>query len=241
MRSLYLVLRNVPLLPLYAGLGLTIGLIVPCAFEYTEEIASRTRHYALERGALVVIVITLLVCGTVMWLRRNSTVKITKSSRLQFGLRGTLSAMTLGAVVMALSPLLSATLASGLVAAVAIGMLGCAFIWGGQAWSRFSAMLAVMFLPFTWMIAFNVPFGDTSGLAIAFPLAPGLIIAELIRAFTGSSRDQVERLGVAIVILQLLLGAWLARRRTRLSALYTVLLLVTSSLSSFVLHALYRA
>jgi hypothetical protein len=91
------------------------------------------------------------------------------------------------------------------------------------------------------MIAYNVPFGRTSGLLDATPFTPALLPAELIRRFTpGLGVDETAIVAGVIVIAEMLLGAWLASRDGRLFAPYVLLVLCISSISSLGMHALYR-
>jgi hypothetical protein len=92
------------------------------------------------------------------------------------------------------------------------------------------------------MVAYNEPFGRTSGLVTAIPFAPAILPAGLIRALTDAgSPDEMGQIAGLIVIAELLLGAWLARRGGKLFACYLCLILLVSSVSSFGMHALYRA
>jgi hypothetical protein len=93
------------------------------------------------------------------------------------------------------------------------------------------------------MIAFNVPFGRTSGLVTAIPFGPALLPAELIRVLTDASigPDGSASIAAVIVIGELALGAWLAGRGGKLWLVYLILVLLVSSVSSLGMHAGYRA
>ena len=56
-----------------------------------------------------------------------------------------------------------------------------AFRQASQVRCRIGSLLASLFLPFVWMIGYNVPFGHASGLAICIPIGPVILPAELIR------------------------------------------------------------
>lgn len=236
--------RRLPLFPLFSGISLAIGLVIPSVFEWTQKPASRSRHVTLEHAAAAVLVITMFACSFVMWRRRNATGQAavrSESRKLQFGLRDVFVAITIVAVVLAMARLVSPPVASGGVIAVVSAIVGWAFACDRPIRSRVGLILANMYLPLAWMIAFNVPFGRTSGLAVNIPLGPGIVLAELLRELAGLNRYAVEVVGAVVVIGELLLGAWLARRGGRLSVIYAILVLISSSLGSLLLHALYRA
>jgi hypothetical protein len=235
--------RRLPLLLLLTGGSLAIGLLVPSFYEWTSPLYSSSGHVELERGAAVVLLATIIGCALVMRLRAGEASRTAETGgrRLQFGLRGVFAAMTLTAVVFAIIRLLRAPYSVGAVAAVAMAIAGWSLICGGEIRWRMAAMLACMFLPFVWMSAFNVPFGRTSGLALSLPIGPGIVPAELIRAFAGLSTDAAAKIPAVIVIFQLLIGACLAHRGGKLALIYTLVLLAVSTLSSLLLHALYRA
>jgi hypothetical protein len=66
--------------------------------------------------------------------------------------------------------------------------------------------------------------------------------AGLIRAVTSSGGpDEMGVVAGGIVIAELLLGAWLARRGGKLFVAYLLLVMLVSSVSSLGMHALYRA
>jgi hypothetical protein len=159
---------------------------------------------------------------------------------LQFGLRELFIATTITALVLAASRFLEPSLASSFVIAMVVALIAWSFTCDGQIRGRIGAFLAAMFFPFVWIIAFNVPIGHTSGLIEVLPLGPGIIVAELIRALGSFDRDHAAKLAIVFVFVQLLLGVELVRLRGKLPVIYVLIILVTSSMSSFFLHALYR-
>jgi hypothetical protein len=154
-------------------------------------------------------------------------------------LRAIFAVTTVTAVALAMAMLLDAAWSSALVVAVVFAIVGWSVSGDWPIRSRIGALLASLFLPFTWMVAFNVPFGSTSGLAVNIPIAPGILPALLLRGL--ASVDEVGKLAVAFVLLQLLIGAWLARRGGALFFAYAVLVLGSSTVNSLVFHVLYRA
>ena len=129
-----------------------------------------------------------------------------------------------------------------MVGVVALGVLAWALFQEARVRSRAAALVAGLFCPTVWMIAYNVPIGRTSGLVAAIPFAPAILPAALIRAVTyRGGPDEMGMVAGVIVIGELLLGAWLAWRGGKLFVAYLILVLVVSSVSSFGMHALYRA
>jgi hypothetical protein len=62
--------------------------------------------------------------------------------------------------------------------------------------------------------------------------------AQVVRLVSNHPRvDGTAGIAAVIVIAQLILGAWLARRGGRLAVAYTGLVLMLSSLSSLLMHA----
>jgi hypothetical protein len=236
-------LARLPLLTLLAGISLAIGFFVPVFYEWTREPPSRSRLPALERASLASLLLTFVAWALVAWLSKPADEpQAAPRRKLQFGLRGLFAATTAVAVLVAVARWLDAPWSSGLVAAAAVGTLGWSLLRDTAVRWRTAALLACLFCPFVWMIAYNVPFGRTSGLVIAIPIAPGLLPAELIRQFvSGLGRDAMEPIAAVIVVGTLLLGAWLAGRGGKLLLAYLLLVLLVSSLSSLGMHALYRA
>jgi hypothetical protein len=236
--------RPLPWLPLLTGISLATGLVVPSIYEWGQKPAARTRHAGMERAALAVLVVTGVVCLLVMWLRGtpdSPPPEQAKVGRRQFGLREVFAVTTFTAVVFALSRLDNPIFINGLVAVVAVALVGWSFAYGGwRLRNRLAGTLVTMFLPFAWMIAFSVPFGRTSGLAIYIPIGPGILGTALISNLIGANMHESGPIGPVIVITQLLIGAWLARRGGKLSVVYTLFTFLSASLSSLALHALYR-
>jgi hypothetical protein len=231
------------LLPALVGISLVVGFIVPCVFEWGEEPWNRSRYYGLERGAVLALVMTIMATATCTLVRGETVQKPVEQSstrRLQFGLLGLFVAMTLEAMLFATIPLLKTPIVVALVLAVILAILVWAFTCDWTVRGRVVSLLAIQYLPFAWLIAFNVPFGHTSGLAINIPLCPGILFGELFRGLVGLDQSIAGTVAIVIVVLQLLIGAWLARRGGKLFIAYAILVLIISSLSSLMIHALYR-
>lgn len=234
---------RIPLFTLVAGVGLTIGFLVPVAFELTEKSWNRSRLVPLERAAMVTAALTCALGVFVAWLGKCSGPSADERKRkIQFRLWHLFAVMTLAAILLAMVKWLDISWASALVAAVALGVLAWALAQDARVRSRAAALVAGLFCPLVWMVAYNVPFGRTSGLVSAMPFAPALLPAALIRALdSGGGPDEMGLVAGVTVISELFLGAWLAWRGGKLFVAYLLLVLLVSSVSSFGMHALYRA
>jgi len=236
--------RGLPLFPLVTGMSLAIGCLVPTVYEWTQASGARGQLDALGTWGVAILLITAAVCGLVMRLRRNETLQPAASplaGRFQFGIRDVLVATTVIAAVLAVVPRFAVPAGIGLVVALAIGMLIWACCAGPAIALRTAGILASLFFPFVWMIAYNVPFGRTSGLVSHLPLGPGVLFGVIMDVLAGIAGDTEVTVALSAVILQLAAGAWLARRGPKAAAIYMALVLASSSLGSLILHALYRA
>lgn len=235
--------RRFPLLTLVAGLGLTVGFLAPVVFEWMQEPWNRTRLVGMEWAAMVSAVAACGLGVLEYWHRRRfEQAADERRPKVQFRLWQLFAVMTIAAVLLAVMKWLSVAWASSLTALVAVVVLGWGLFQEPGLQLRASALVAALFCPMMWMVAYNVPLGRTSGLVSAIPFAPGLLPAVLIRAVTyRSGPDQMGLVAAAIVIGELLLGAWLAWRGGKLFTAYLLLMLLVSSVSSFIMHALYRA
>ena len=235
--------NRIPLFTLVAGVGLTIGFLVPVAFEFTEKPWNRTRLAGMEQAAMVTVGLTCALGVLAHW--RGKALRLTAAEqpqKIQFRLWHLFALMTLAAIVLAVVKWLGVSWASGAVAAVVLGVLGWSLTHEDRVQMRAAAVVAALFCPQVWMVAYNVPFGRTSGLVTAMPFAPGILPAGLIHLLTyRSGPDAMGVVAGVFVIAELLLGAWLARRGGKLFLAWLLLVLLVSSISSFGMHALYRA
>jgi hypothetical protein len=233
---------RIPLFALVTGMGLAIGFLVPVAHELTEKPWNRTRLLGMERSAMVSVV---LACGLGLleyWHVKRIGAAAERPRKMQFRLWQLFAAMTLAAVVLSVVKWLEISWVSGLVTVLVVGVLGWGLFQAPRMQQRVSALVAALFCPLVWMVAYNEPFGRTSGLVSARPFAPAVLPAALIRAVTYSGGpDEMGAVAGAFVIGELFLGAWLAQRGGRLFVAYLLLVLLVSSISSFGMHALYRA
>ncbi len=231
-----------PLCTLMTGTGLAVGLLVPTVFEWTEKPAARSRHTAMDRAALVVIVVTLVV-GAIVWsLNRpkelaDVTGPASTSKSVQFGIRHILIAMTVVALLIAIGPMIK-SVSHWVVVAAGAGILGWSHRIGPVIRSRTGACLAAMFLPFVWIVSVSRPFGPVSGMLTGMVFGPGLIPALLFR--TGNI-DNTTWIAAVVVIVEMAIGFFLARRTGGiLITAYIILVLATSTGTSLVFHGLYR-
>jgi hypothetical protein len=233
---------RIPLFTFVAGIGLTIGFLVPVAFEFAEEPWNRTRLVSMERAAIMTAVLSCALCVCLAWLGKERPPAAERRPKIQLRLWQLFAVMTVAAILLGVMKWLDISWASGLVTAVALSVLCWAVFQDARARSRTAALVAGLFCPLVWMVAYNVPFGRTSGLVTAMPFAPAILPSALIRAVTsGGGPDEMGLVAGVIVIAELLLGAWLAHRGGRLFVAFLLLVMLVSSVSSFGMHALYRA
>jgi hypothetical protein len=234
--------NRIPLFTLVAGIGLAIGFLVPVAYEVTEEPWNRTRLVSMERAAMVTVALSSVLCVCLACLGKQKPSATERPPKVQLRLWQLFAVMTLAAILLALLKMLNLSWASGLVTAVALGVLCWAVSQDARVRSRAAALVAGLFCPLVWMVAYNVPFGRASGLVTAMPFAPAILPASLIRVVTtGGGPDEMGVVAGGIVIAELLLGSWLAYRGGKLFVAYLLLVMVVSTVSSFGTHALYRA
>ena len=234
-------LNRLPVFPLFAGIALSIGLLVPSIFEWGEKPAARSRHPEMERAAFIVFAVTLVVAAICWYLSKPSNFERPidskeNSRRFQFGVRGLLIATTLAAASLAVAPWMNLIVSTAIVLVTAFAVLVYSFYHSWPVRSRTGALLASMFLPFAWMIRYNRPFGHTSGLIAALPIGPAIVPATL----TGGHLDHSSWIAATIIVIELVVGAWLMRRGGKLAFVYLIFLLLFSSFNSLVLHLLYR-
>jgi hypothetical protein len=236
-------LRRVPLFALVMGVGLMIGFLVPVVYELTEKPWNRMRLPGMEQAAMLSAAVACGLGVLEYWhLKRFGTAADERPRKVQFRLWQLFAVMTLAAVVLAVVKWLGIAWGSALVAVVVLGVLSWGLFQEPRVQLRAAALVAGMFCPLVWMIAYNVPIGRTSGLVSAIAFAPAILPAVLIRAVTNSGGpDQMGMVAGVIVIAELLLGAWFAWRGGKSFVGYLLLVLVVSSVSSFGMHALYRA
>lgn len=233
---------RIPLFTLVTGFGLTIGFLVPVAFEFAEKPWNRTRLVSMERAAIVTVVLSSVLCVCLAWLGKEKPPAAERRQKVQVRLWQLFAVMTVAAILLAVMKWLDISWASGLVTAVALGVLSWAVCQDAHVRSRAAALVAGLFCPMVWMVAYNVPFGRTSGLVTAIPFAPAILPSGLIRAVTSSGGpDEMGVVAGVIVIAELLLGACLAYRGGKMFVAYLLLVMLVSSASSFGMHALYCA
>ncbi len=239
-------LSRLPLYSLLIGISLAIGFAVPVIYEWTQKPPARSRIPSMERAAIGVLLLTALaVVASAILVKLMQPAEEPPTSqrpKLQFGLRGLFAVTTALALFFAAVRWLDAPWSSGLVAAAAAGAMGWSLSRGAAAAWRLGALLACMFFPFVWMIAYNVPFGQASGLALILPVGPAVLPAEIIRSVLDSSLSPDDMMPVAAVIVigELALGAWLSARGGRSLLAFLILALIVSTISSLGVHVLYR-
>jgi hypothetical protein len=251
MRFIRSILQRFPWRLFSTGLSLAVGILVPSIFELGARPAARSRHYSMEHAAIAVIVVTVIGCALRMWFDRSTTIQTTDANtpsakpaaarKVQFKLWQVFIGITVIAVGLGLIRFLETTWLNGLIVVIAFAILGWGSVQGWHVFARLVTLNASMFLPCVWMIVYNKPFGRTSGLVEFIPTCPGILHAGLLSALFGMNLHEGAKIAPVVVILQLLLGAWLAKRGGTISAVYTCLVFLASSLSSLAMHGMYRA
>jgi hypothetical protein len=157
---------------------------------------------------------------------------------MQFGIRSILIATTLVAVTFAAAPIFNIpnSILNWIMIAALVAIMGWAFFQRAPVRARMGATLACLFLPFAWIIPYSRPFGHTSGLLEWILISPGLMPS----VFLSSRHVDDSTWAVVFVMMELVIGIWLARRGGRLALAYTLFILGLSTVSSFGFHVLYR-
>jgi len=240
MSKLQKLIKRFPWFTSTTGLALTFGLLVPTIFELGEK--ARSRHTGLERGALLVIVLTIAIAALIWFLNKpsdDSDDQPDKVANLQFGIRHILITMTVIAIAIGVAPALNPEkdiLIWGMFG-ILVGTIGWTSIQRADLRVRSGTLIAGMFLPFVWIIAYNKPFGHTSGMLPGILFGPGLVPAMMLRR---GNVDNTLWVAIIVVVLELGIGIWLAHRGRKLFAAYVVFCLLLSSVTSFFFHAMYR-
>ncbi len=237
-------IKRLPAFTLYSGTGLAFGLFVPTFVDLQSKQLSRIDFSKLDFAALVVFLITLSISGLIWFFNKQTKQDEDNDSFVpfQFGIRHVLIATTLTALLVGIIPLLEFDQSNQWQ--MSCGMLGFLILLIG--WTMFqradvrpriSSILASLFLPFVWIIAYNQPFGHTSGMLPALLFGPGLVPAMLLRQ---GNPDNAIWLALVFVVVEIGIGVWLAFRGGKLYLTYLTLCLLLSCFTSFVMHALYR-
>lgn len=236
-------LRRLPLFPILAGLSLAIGCLVPSIYEFTQQPAARHQHSKLQWIAMIVLGLTAIVCTFAVARPARLVSPPTRPeppAKFQFSLRRLFVATTLVAGFCALARVADLPYSSCLVLAMVAGVFAWSFRESWPVRWRIASNVSAMFLPFVWMVPFSRPFGRTSGLLAGLPLGPGIVYTEIVRAFTSRNPDAFVLLAALLVIAQLFVGVWLARRGGKLFGTFLALELLSACLSSLAFHAAYR-
>ena len=227
-----------PLFFVASGLSLSVGFFVPIIFEWGQPIAARSRHPKLVLAIVIVVVSTATLSLLHVWAAHHLFATRTDSMKknVQWSIFDLIVATTIVAVVMALRtehwPMYL------LIAGITYWSLR----QPAAIRERMLATLAVAYFPFVWMIAYNKPFGYTSGLASEIPLAPSMMpIRFMLGMMRSWSSPSVRIVATSSVFFELAIGVWLARRFPRTSLAYIVACFVASTLGSLLIHVLYRA
>jgi|GEM_PF-4262076 len=225
------------------GIGLATGLVVPTVFEWSQKAAARGRHSGMERAALVALAVSLVIAIMIWVLRRRADgaeelAEPARGKPIQFGIRHLLVAMTLVAIFAAAAQLIGDVFVPWIMMGAIAGLLGRSLFLGPIVRSRVAALMAAVFLPFAWIMPYSRPWGRTSGLMDGILFGPGILPATFLRR---GSVDNAVWIAATIVLIELGLGFFLARRKNSPAFLiYAVMILLASSFSSLIFHAMFR-
>lgn len=229
-------LRKLPFGTLCAGLALFNGLIIPSVYEL-ELVDS-----SLERLALVVALLTATVCVLCGVFCETKAAEKHTLRPIRFSIRRLLVAISFLAVLMVACRYFEIRTVNCLMAVGVVSIAVWSFTQPSPIRSRVGALLAVTFLPLIWIVAYSVPIGRISGLAECFAWGAGLLPAAFARAFCDPiGVDNMPAIGACFVACQLALGIYLAIRGGITSVVYTFVVLILSSISSFGLFIGTRA
>jgi hypothetical protein len=235
------IIQRLPTFTLFAGIGLTFGLLVPTIFEFGESQSSRNDFSRLEFLALIVFLITTLVSGLIWFFGRPTEFTEDDSHvRFQFGIRHILIATTLVAFLFAAASFIEIDPQDDwlfwIVLGILVGLISWTLFQRAEVRRSVGTVLASLFLPFVWVIAFNRPFGHASGMLPSILFGPGLFPAMLLR----QGVDNSVWIAVIFVFLEIATGVLLAFRWRKLCLAYAAFCLLLSGFTSLILHVMYR-
>ena len=244
------------------GVTLAFGLLIPWLYKVT--LSGSGRVGERERSLLLSSIAVLILTGIVIVVRAfmasrektrrlenplhsndGETAIIHPQRRAQFGLKRIFALTTFVAGFAALGarlfPHFSSVTTVIIATAVATTWAITEFRYTPLQRSQFRTLLAVMFLPFVWVIRFNKPFGHVSGMLDSMPIGPGLFPSFFIGRMLGASRDGFDVISAVVVIIELLVGLLLIRIGGRLSKAFLYAMFALTTFTSMFLHLMYRA
>jgi hypothetical protein len=241
-------LRRLPYPILAIGFALTIGLVIPPFYEWSNGSQILGRELKLLRATFLTLAITLVVSAIGFW--RNWQIRHTLSApegddpvqpirKIQFSIRGQLIVTTLVAILLAVAPLFATTWQGTVTLVLIFAILGWAIFIQRSAFIRTLCWLGVTYLPFVWVIPFSKPFGSVSGMIDSLPVFPALIPAMILSRIIGHHTQDGPALFI-VAVTALIAGFFVMRRGGKLSTVTIALAFVSAILGSMLLHVMYR-
>jgi hypothetical protein len=226
---------------LLIAVSFLVGWFVPDYYDWTGSNQSQSSPLVAQT-ALGLVVGAMLIWASLPWLPIAAEVPGTdRSVRIRFTSR------TMFLLTAAVAGFIAAGMKFPMVVSGVLGVLAfCYIVW---FWKRFrqsrwptSALVACMWLPFVWVVAWKeieniVP--EMLGLAAGMPaFLPAAFIG---RFLLGQDLHDLGWLAILLTGTELVVGTGIIRLGSRRTIAYLVLVLLVSTFSSFVLHALMRA
>lgn len=253
---------------LVPGIALWVGLLIPVLYKVLNGSSIYGRELKLLYASHLVFSLTIL--GAAVWsfvrarlarvshsvgagvgvnsakesgvqtfIDSHSTGRLARRKR-QFGVRDLLIWTTGFSVLCAGSTVFSEKIRCYVLVGIIAGIFVRTIIFRRKSLARVFCWLGAMYLPFVWVIPFNKPFGQVSGMLEGIPVYPVLLLATLSRLVV----DVHPLEGPPAFILASLvlgLGVFLTQRRGWGVAVFVCVTLVISCLTSMFLHLMYRA
>ena len=243
--------KRFPQFTLIAGIGLSIGLVIPYLYERIGGHSIAPRESLLLTASICTLALTAI--AYVFWMRIGprweQTLETEKEpdakeenpaagGKSQFGLQRMFAITALIAVALGLGNLFGL---AGVCWTVVAAVAAFAMTLNRDARIRVLTLLAALLLPHAWVIRFSKPFGQVTGMLEHLPIYPGLVPGMLIGVLAKVHHDTSLIIGGLLVVPMLLAGIVLALRGGKLATVYFVVMLLLSTLSSMLVHVMYRA
>jgi hypothetical protein len=216
-----------------------VGWFIPRYYDWTGSDQSRSSPL-VGQTALGLIVGAIMIWAVLPWVPVAEEVSgAAQSVRFRFTTR-TMVLTTAAVAVLIVTFTKFPLVASGGLCAFAF----CYVVW---FWIRFrqqrlqtTALLACMWLPFVWIVAWDELDYSFEILWLAAGI-PAYFPALMIGSLFGQNPHDAMWLAVLLTGAEMTIGAWIIRLGPRRTIAYIVFVLLMSTFGSFVLHALMRA
>jgi hypothetical protein len=225
--------------PLLIAVSFLAGWFIPHYYDWTGSDQSRSSPL-VGQTALGLIVGAIMIWAALPWLPVADDVsRPAQSFRVRFTTR-TMFLMTAAVAVVIVTFTKFPLVASGVLCAFAF----CYLVWfwfrfGQNRWQT-TALLACMWLPFIWVVAWD-ELDYSSEILWLFAGMPAMFPAVMIGSLFGQNPNDALWLAVLLTGAEMTVGAWIIRLGPRRTIAYLVFVLLMSTFGSLGLHALMRA